>query len=185
VRDIYHDRRSERVMGLAMAACAVVLLGYAGAVLGASPPNDRGANAFARFVVVLVGGALVATALVIRRRGARPYARLDEEGIVWGVDRRRDLSLPWAAISKIRIAPNPIQLSDDRVFVFQAVRNWRPPAELGWLSRQFIGQNEQQFGTPYVIQSRGTDCPWREFRDVVNGRRPDLSIVEGSFLDPP
>ena len=169
---------------IVIAATAIVLLGYAAVIFVTASAADREMRAVAGTMVVATVLISVPAIWALRRRITRPYARLDEEGIVWGSDRVRDPSIPWPAIAKIRIVPSPARLSDDRTFLLGPVAGWHGSPPSSWWARRRMRFLEIDTGTPYVLATNRTDCPWRELQDLLRQAIPRVRILEGSLRDP-
>ena len=185
VREIRYARGWTREAFTVIVGVGTVLLVSAAALFVTAKQADHETRAAAG---MLVAGAVVTCGpalWVLRQRRTGLYARLDEQGIVWGSDRLRDPSLPWSAIRKIRIVPSPARLSDDRTFLFEPVPDWEAPPLPGWWTRLRMRFNEVDTGTPYVLATNRTDCPWRELFDILTRQIPGVPILEGSLRDPP
>ena len=139
------------------------------------------------FIVLTLGGLVVlpGTVLLVRFLRGIPDVRLDEQGLVWGRDRTRDLTLDWADVEAVEIRPNRSGLGIDRVFIFTTRPGPAAPAVRSRLGRFTAAVNRATFGSAFAVSTQFDDCPWPELRALVASRLPDVPIVEADAVGAP
>ena len=181
LRVIRYDERKRRSAERLLIAIGLGVLVLAGILLLVAPPSNKAAGTLELWLVVFAGAVVLPSLMLIRREQRSPvYITVDEEGLIWGTDRSRDLSLPWVAIEKIRAVPDPYRESSMHEIAFLPVAGYRSPGSRG---RNDIRQSSVG-DYLFEIDTRLGDCPEDEFLGLIASRRPDLPIVFGSFRDP-
>ena len=167
-------RRWRILVGLAVPAFALLLVfGSAEILSGANDPWIR-----VLIVVVLVavlGGLIVipGTALLVRHARGVPDVRFDNQGVVWGRDRARDLAIDWADIEAVTAKTHETEHITERVFVL------RPrPGRSGRRAKTIYGRllgagNRLMYGGPFVISTVTADRSWDEILQVLAAHLPN------------
>ena len=165
-------RRWRFAIALGVPLFGLLLVAGSAAVLSGTSP-DAIAIAAAVFLVATLGGLIVVPGALLMVRAAQgiPDLLLDERGIVWGRDRRRDQSLDWddvAAVITKRIAGD----MPERAFILriQPGRSGSRATSAG--SRILISMNRLRYGTTWSISTAGADHPWEEIRAALGEHLP-------------
>ncbi len=167
-------RRWRILIGLAVPAFTVLMvLGSAEILSGDNDPWIR-----ILIVVVLVavlGGLIVVpgTALLVRHARGVPDVRLDDQGVVWGRDRLRDLSIDWADIERVAAKEHRTEHMTDRVFVLRprSGRSGRPAKTI--YGRLMGAGNRLMYGSPFAISTVVADRSWDEILRVLAAHLPN------------
>jgi hypothetical protein len=181
LRDIHRDHGTTVLVAiLALVVPGLVLAVFAWSVL--SGPLDRDdVVLFASPAFAYTAFVLAPLAYVLRRafRGT-PEVRLDAQGIVWGDDRSRHLSLDWDDIARVRVWPNPIQLGDTGLLVFDPVAGHRVSHRAGPVQRLRDRIFRVEYGSKFVVSTWSTDCSFTELCHLVEARVPRSALPEGT-----
>ena len=117
----------------------------------------------------ILGGLIVVpgTAILIRLARGVPDVRLDDQGIVWGGDRSRDLAIDWAAVEDVTTRRQKTEYLTDRLFVIRA-RSGRDVPSPGTMYGRFMAiGNRLSGGSRFVISTMTTDQPWDRIRATI------------------
>ena len=162
-------RRSWRlVVTVAVPAFAALIVGASVAILSAGR-GPLGGVLGVVFLAAVLGGLIVVPGTLILGRLARgvPDVRLDAQGIVWGRDRSRDLSIDWADIEAVTSRRQKTQYMTDRLFVVRprAARDVAGP-RTGY-GRLMAIANRMTTGSRFAVSTLTTDQPWDEIRATI------------------
>jgi hypothetical protein len=181
LRDIHRERGAT----VLVAILAVVVPGLVLTVLAwsvHSGPHERedvGSLVSLAFAYVVFDLGPLAYLLQRPLRGT-PEVRLDAQGIVWGDDRRRHLSLDWNDIARVRIWPNPIQLGDTGSLVFDPVPGHGVTHRGGPVQQLRDRIFRSEYGTKFVVSTWSTDCSFTELCHLVEARVPRTALPADS-----
>ena len=165
-------RRWRVAIAIGVPLFALLLVAGSAAVLS---DGSSGAIAIAAvvFIVATLGGLVVVpgTLLLVRAAQGIPDLLLDDRGIVWGRDRRRDQSLDWDAIESIatkRVGGD----MPERAFILRVVpgRTGTPATGVG--ARILASMNRLRYGTTWSISTAGADRSWEEIRAALGAHVP-------------
>jgi hypothetical protein len=134
------------------------------------------------FIVGSLGGLIVVPGLAILVRHLRgvPNVRLDDEGIVWGRDRSRDLSIAWGDVDRIVTKKVKLGRVTDRAMIVRA-RPGRTPSRATTLYGRLLGLgNRWQYEAPLVISTFGADHSAEEILAFLATRLP-ANAFEGAL----
>ena len=181
LRDIHRERGAlVLVVIVAVILPGLALAGLAWTVL--SGPHDGGDEAL--FVLMPFAFAVFVLAplayFLQRPLLGKPELRLDAQGIVWGDDRRRHLSLDWDDIARVRVWPTPIRLGDTGMLVIDPVAGHRMTHRAGLVRRLRDRIFRSEFGTTYVVSTWSTDCSFTDLCRLVEARVPRSALPDDS-----
>jgi hypothetical protein len=168
-------RRAWRiVIGLAVAAFVVLI------VLGSVEILSGDGDPWFRILTVLVlvatlGGLIVVpgTALLVRHARGVPDVRFDDQGVVWGLDRSRDMAIDWRDIERVTAKTQETKYLTERVFVLQP-RAGRSGSRAKTLYGRLTGAgNRLMYGGPFVISTVAADRSWDEILQVLAAHLPN------------
>jgi hypothetical protein len=113
--------------------------------------------------MIVVPGIAILTRLA---RGV-PDVRIDRQGIVWGNDRSRDLTIDWSDVGRVTSRLQKTQYLTDRLFVVQPRAGWtgRPPTTI--YGRLMAIANRMTSGSRFAISTLTADHPWDEIRATI------------------
>lgn len=162
-------RRSWRTfITIAVPAFFLLIVGGSVAILSSGRGPAGGIIGVAMLVAIL-GGLIVVpgTALLIRLARGVPDVRLDDQGIVWGADRSRDLAINWTAIEGVTSRRQKTQYLTDRLFVVRPRSDaavTRPQTAYG---RFMAIGNRMSGGSRFVISTMTADQSWDRIRTTI------------------
>jgi hypothetical protein len=174
--DTPFEVRLKRRWRLAIAAgvplFGLLLLAGSAAVLSGPSPGVV-AIVVVVFLVATLGGLVVLPGTILMLRAARgiPDLLIDERGIVWGRDRRRDQSLDWddvAAVITKRIGGD----MPERAFILRIRPGGSGSRAVSRGGRILISMNRLRYGTTWSISTAGADHAWKEIRAALGEHLP-------------
>ncbi len=144
------------------------------------PPDLLGLAAISALSGAILVGLVVPTAIfLVRALRGIPDARLDLQGVVWGRDRSRDLSIDWGEIGRVSVKVERTQYVTDRVFVLHPAAGRTGRAARTHFGRVLGRVNRFRYGTPFAISTVTADQPWETVRQVLVARLPEVPIELG------
>lgn len=107
-----------------------------------------------------------------------PIVRIDDRGLVFGRDRRRDPAIDWRDVLRVDVRSSRANSLTWRVFVIRAA----PGADAtkgrrlwSWLTGTL---SRVIYGTPYAISSLGVDWSEAQIREMLQSHLPGVPIVD-------
>jgi hypothetical protein len=107
-----------------------------------------------------------------------PSVRLDSNGIVWGSDRARDLSIDWSEVEAVRGRIVQSQGFTDRVFVVEGAAGRPTSSPRTIYARAITFVNRSMYRSPFAISTMSADRSWDEIREVIAARVGDRLTIE-------
>ena len=126
------------------------------------------------FFVLVLGGLVVVPGAAMLARLARgvPDVRIDDRGVVWGLDRSRDLSIDWADIDAVVTRRFETRHMTDRLLVLRP-KPGRADGSARTAYGRIMGQLARiMYGSPYAISTVAADHSWEEVRAELGARLP-------------
>jgi hypothetical protein len=167
-------RRWRLLVGLAVPAFALLL------VFGSAEILSSDSDPWIRVLIVIglvavLGGLIVVpgTTLLVRHARGVPDVRFDDQGVVWGRDRSRDLAIDWADIERVGAKEHRTEHITDRVFVLLP-----RPGRSGTRAKTLYGRvmgagNRLMYGSPFTISTIVADRSWDEILQVLAAHLPN------------
>lgn len=127
------------------------------------------------FFVATLGGLIVVPGAAMLARHARgvPDVRFDDQGVVWGRDRTRDMALDWPDIEGVTAKTHQTKHLTDRVFLLRP-RPGRPGTGAKTIYGRVMGAgNRLMYGGPFVISTVAADRSWDEILQVLAAHLPN------------
>lgn len=126
-------------------------------------------------IVAVLGGLIVVpgTALLVRHARGVPDVRLDDQGVVWGRDRSRDMAIDWRDIERVTAKTQETKYLTERVFVLHP-RAGRSGSRAKTLYGRLTGAgNRLMYGGPFVISTVAADRSWDEILQILAEHLPN------------
>jgi hypothetical protein len=123
-------------------------------------------------IVVMGVGLLSCWALGI------PIVRIDDRGLVFGRDRRRDPAIDWRDIQRVDVRSLRYRSMHYRVFAIRAAPGARATKGRGLWARLTGKLSSMFYGSPYAISSLGVDWSEDQIREMLQSHLPGMPIVD-------